>query len=133
MVVVPFVCAAADRETFQHPITWMSKTQLFWQVNLYGDVIVGSLGALRASQGQFNGTVSNCLLNNNNRYPFGTPVTGLTHADTPEPGEAFYYLVKPDPSWCFSWGTGSPAEVPGAGGDRDLDLAYDPHVCPSIY
>jgi hypothetical protein len=37
-----------------------------------------------------------------------------------------------DPTYACSssWGTGSPAELPGAGGDRDADLALDPHTCP---
>ena len=28
---------------------------------------------------------------------------------------------------------GSPAEVPGAGGDRDADIPFDPNICPTQY
>ena len=46
---------------------------------------------------------------------------------------AFYYLLKTGftGSHClfYSWSTGSPAEKPGAGGNRDQDLALDPNGC----
>ncbi len=127
-VVVPFVCPIADRDPFPRTITWVSKTEVSWQDNIgISDAILGDLDALRAAQGQFNGTVLGCVAND------ASTSSGFTHAAVPAPGTAFYYLVKTFISLCSSWGTGSPAEVPGAGGDRDLDLAYDPHVCPSFF
>ena len=128
MVVVPVVCPPADVEPLPVPILWASDTEVVWDAVPYSDAIRGDLDALRTSQGQFNGTVLGCM---------GNQITGVdfmrfTDADTPLPGEAFYYLVKQDVG-CNSWSTLSPAEDPGAGGNRDIDLAYDPHICPSYY
>jgi hypothetical protein len=50
-----------------------------------------------------------------------------------EPKRGVHYLAKEDISSCDSWGTGSPAEIPGAGGDRDADIPLDPDICPSFY
>ncbi len=130
LVVVPFVCPPIDRMPFPVPITWASKTQVSWGGDgTVSDAIRGDLGALRASHGQFNGSVLDCMEKN---IADGIP-RSFTHAGTPSPGEAFYYLVKEDISSCDSWGTGSPAEVPGAGGDRDADIPLDLDICPSFY
>ena len=133
LVVVPLVCAPVDRVPFPDPITWASKTHadFGWRFDVSADAIRGDLGALRASQGQFQGTVLDCM--GNNIYATGSTNLNFTHAGTPSPGEAFYYLVKDDGHACASWGTGSTAEVPGAGGDRDLDIPYDPNICPAYY
>jgi hypothetical protein len=51
----------------------------------------------------------------------------------PAPGNGFYYLAREaGPTYACgpSWGTGSPAELPGRDGDRDADLALDPNQCP---
>jgi hypothetical protein len=131
LAVVPFVCPAADLEPLPVPILWASDTEVVWDAVPYTDAIRGDLGALRASQGQFNGTVLGCM-GNQIQTASGDVFTRFTDADTPLPGEAFYYLVRQD-NPCRSWSTLSPAEVPGAGGNRDIDLAYDPHICPSYY
>jgi hypothetical protein len=91
------------------------------------DAIRGDLDALQANKGQFNGTVRLCLLN-------GIYTDNFVDGTAPNPGQGFYYLVKEvgSPPVCGfnSWRTGSPAEVPGAGGDRDTDIALDPNACP---
>jgi hypothetical protein len=49
------------------------------------------------------------------------------------PGTGLYYLVRaggPVPECARTWGTGVPQELPGAGGNRDADLALDPDTCP---
>jgi hypothetical protein len=127
MVVVPFVCPPADLQPLPVPILWTNDTEVVWNNGgTLSDAIRGDLGALRASQGQFDGTVLGCMVNDIS----GNGLTRFTDAGTPPPGEAFYYLVRED-FHCRSWSTGVPAEVPGAGGNRDVDLAYDPHICPS--
>ena len=133
LVVVPLVCAPVDRVPFPDPIIWESKTLVVFghRFDVSADAIRGDLGALRASQGQFHGTVLDCMVNN--VYATGSSNLHFTHAGTPSPGQAFYYLVKDDDQACASWGTGSPAEVPGAGGDRDADIPYDPNICPMYY
>ena len=132
-VVVPFACAPADREPFPDPIVWPNKTHVAWGDGhgTGADAIRGDLGALRTSQGQFNGTILNCMVNNSNATGSSDP--GFTDINFPSPGQAFYYLVKEDGNACATWGTGSPAEVPGAGGDRDADIPRDPHICPMSY
>jgi hypothetical protein len=92
------------------------------------DVIRGDLGALRTNNGQFNGTVEACLGND-------VAVSSIADATTPAPTAGKYYLVRgagPAP-YCnagHSWKTGAAAEKPGAGGDRDADIALDPDGCP---
>ncbi|HEX5041329.1 MAG TPA: hypothetical protein VFV75_00380 [Candidatus Polarisedimenticolaceae bacterium] len=122
-VVVPLVCQSIDPEPFPQTITWASKSEVVWTYTLNRvNAIRGDLDALRASGGQFEGTVQLCLLD---RYD-----QRFTDATLPNPGQAFYYLVKhfdSSPVCGFdSWGTGSPAEVPG----RDTEIPLDPDTCP---
>ncbi|HEX5043626.1 MAG TPA: hypothetical protein VFV75_12010 [Candidatus Polarisedimenticolaceae bacterium] len=127
-VVVPLVCQSIDPAPFPTPITWAADYEVVWTYTTHRvDAIRGDLDALRASGGQFNATVQLCLLND-------TYEDSFTDAVVPDPGEGFYYLVRQvdsAPVCGFdSWRTGSPAEVPGAGGDRDADIALDPDTCP---
>jgi hypothetical protein len=133
LVVVPLVCAPIARVPFPDPIVWESKTHVVFgnSFDVSADAIRGDLGALRASQGQFHGTVLDCMVNN--VHATGSTNLNFTHEGTPSPGQAFYYLVKDDGHTCASWGTGSTAEVPGAGGDRDSDIPLDPNICPANY
>ena len=113
---------------FSDSITWASNAQVVWPLvgSRYVDAIRGDLAALRASGGQFAGTVQLCLLND-------IDVSAFTDGTLPNPSQGFYYLVKRAgyyPCDFDSWGTGSSAEVPGAGGDRDADIALDPDTCP---
>jgi hypothetical protein len=127
-VVVPLVCQSIDPAPFPEPITWAGHGQMVWTYTPHPvDAIRGDLDALQANKGQFNGTVRLCLLN-------GIYTDNFVDGTAPNPGQGFYYLVKEvgSPPVCGfnSWRTGSPAEVPGAGGDRDTDIALDPNACP---
>jgi hypothetical protein len=62
-------------------------------------------------------------------------VSSVNDAIAPGAGAGKYYLVRPaGPSaYCNAtptWRTGVAAENPGAGGDRDADMALDPDACP---
>ena len=124
-VVVP--CSSTEPVPLTSLITWTSKDRVHWAYDRNRfDAIRGDLDALRASGGQFEGTVQVCLRNDD----FATE---LTDGTLPSSGQAFYYLVRLQAVVICgpgSWGTGSPAEVPGAGGDRDADIALDPAACP---
>jgi hypothetical protein len=126
-VEVPFACPSIDRVPFASSIGFVDKTQVSWQPVGGVRAIRGDLGALLASGGQFNRTVDDCL--RNGMWDF------FVDSDVPAPGKALYYLVKRHDSvpvcTLDSWGTGSPAEVPGAGGDRDEDIPADPDTCGS--
>ena len=99
---------------------------LSWQADTRFAAVRGDLGALRASGGDFAGSVQTCLA----RSSFDDVLFDDT---VPGPGDGFYYLLKTGftGSHClfYSWSTGSPAEKPGAGGNRDQDLALDPNGC----
>jgi hypothetical protein len=113
---------------FAQQVGFAGKTQFSWTSAALVDVIRGDLGALRGSGGQFNGTVEACLGND-------VSVSSVTDGTTPSAGAGKYYLVRgagPSP-YCnasHSWKTGAAAEKPGAGGDRDDDIALDPDACP---
>ncbi len=103
--------------------------QVSWDAPAAVDLVRGDLDALRASGGDFQGTVVAC--ENDSFYE-------VSYAGTPTdpdlvPGKGFYYLAReagPNYACSSSWGTESPSELPGAGGDRDADLALDPQTCP---
>jgi len=126
--VVTVPCPAVP-PPFTKTLLFHDPGVLLWDV--YGstapvDVVRGDLGALRGSGGQFAGTVQTCLLSHARDYRV---------IDTAQPAaaQAFYYLVRAgdmSPDCARSWGTGVPQEAPGAGGDRDADLASDPATCP---
>ena len=131
-VVVPLVCPSITPVPFEATLLFSSQVHGYWEGLSYphrGDAIRGDLLAVRASGGQFDDTVDVCVVNNG--------FLEFEDATVPGPGGAFYYLVKEDGYAVLcgqhSWGTGSPAEAPGAGGDRDADLALDPRVCPRSF
>jgi hypothetical protein len=102
-------------------------TVLFWHTTTVVDVVRGDLGTLRASGGNFEGSVETCLASRYN-------ANALSDPSIPPPGENWYYLIRESnryPGCTFhSWTTGSPAEVPGGGGTRDEDIALDMDHCP---
>jgi hypothetical protein len=122
-IVVTVPCAPPLFNTLRFTL---SKWYLTWDVPAPVDVLRGDLDALRANGGNFQGTVIAC----------SRPCCGMiAYAGDDEPplGSGFYYLAREaGPTYACgpSWGTGSPAELPGAGGDRDADLALDPNQCP---
>ena len=115
-------CVAPLFSTLRFDFNWW----LTWDVPAGVEVLRGNLDALRANGGDFQGTVIVCEVN-------GSSYWGAWVGDEPAPGNGFYYLAReagPTYRCGPSWGTGSPAELPGAGGDRDADLALDPNQCP---
>jgi hypothetical protein len=128
LVTVPCPSTGNARAPFGQAVGFASKTQFSWPAAESVDVIRGDLGALRSSAGQFNGTVEACLAND-------MSVSSVNDAIAPGAGAGKYYLVRPaGPSaYCNAtptWRTGVAAENPGAGGDRDADMALDPDACP---
>jgi hypothetical protein len=127
-VLVPFVCQVIEPAAFDGTLLFNDSTHLAWtSTPVRPDAIRGDLGALRASGGQFDGTVQACVIND----AFGS---GFVDTTIPPAGQAFYYLAKEDsssrPCVLQSWSTFSPAEIPGAGGNRDADIPQDPDTCP---
>ncbi len=114
--------------TFPHTLRFDSKTLLSWGAVTGFDALRGDLDALRVSHGNFDNTVETCL---------GDDLDGgsLGDAVLPLPGKGLYYLLRqaqaalPACGYYPSWSTGSSAEVPGTGGNRDQDLASDPDTC----
>ena len=99
---------------------------LSWGAGTRFAAVRGDLGALRASGGNFTGSVQTCLARSRDGDV-------LFDDMVPGPGEGLYYLLKTGftGSHCqfYSWSTGSAAEAPGAGGNRDQDLALDTNGC----
>jgi hypothetical protein len=126
LVTVP---CATEPPPFPHVLrfeSWYAVSWGTWGTLARVDLLRGDLLALRASGGAFQGTVLECMANDKiDRWDFDD-------AD-PAPGGGWYYLAREagaSPGCPRSWGTGVPQEIPGAGGDRDADLAADPNVCP---
>jgi hypothetical protein len=119
------VPCAASPLPFSQEIGFL-RDRLTWESPARVDVVEGDLDALRASQGQYQGTVLGCREDS-------ALTTGASPEGLPPPGSGRYYLVRAEglsPGCAGSWGTRVPQELPGAGGDRDADLALDPDTCP---
>jgi hypothetical protein len=111
---------------FDQTLAFENAGFMSWGSTALVDAVRGDLGLLRAGGGQFNGTVEVCFVNDAN-------LLGFSDWDLPPAGAGWYYLVRPGgptPACTRSWGTGFLAEKPGAGGDRDADLALDANTCP---
>ena len=97
-----------------------------WGGNLSVKVVRGDLNALRSSGGITNVEAGGCLAN-------GTFVASVADNAAPSSGAAYYLLRTP--AACNVAASGSfgqaadPSEKPGAGGNRDGDIAADPHTC----
>jgi hypothetical protein len=86
-------------------------------------LIRGDLLSLRSSGGITN--VNQCLANDFS----GGSVTD----NAAPPSAAVYYLGRLVPTGCSlpaSYREGLASEKPGAGGNRDVDIAADPDACP---
>ena len=107
---------------FPYTIRFDSKSTLSWETPMPRvDFVRGSLGELRASGGNFVGTEDEEVVSSGASIDDPLP--------DPLSGEGKYYLLRgfnrynpPDRCTRYSWMTGSPAELPGAGGTRDEDL-----------
>ena len=124
LVTVP---CPANPTPFPHTVRFVNRDQLAWDARARVDVVRGDLAALRSAAGAFGGTVTGCVANDtvsDRVQEFGFPPPAPGTAVLPRPGGRIAATCA------RSWGTGAPAELPGAGGDRDADLALDPNTCP---
>ena len=90
-------------------------------------LVRGDLATLRSSGGVSNVDTGGCLSN-------GALVSSVADNSAIAPGAMVYYLVRA-PQLCNLLGSGSYAttftsEKPGAGGNRDTDIAADADACP---
>jgi hypothetical protein len=97
-----------------------------WGGNLSVKVICGDLNALRSSGGITNVSAGGCLAN-------GTFIASVVDNAAPSSGAAYYLLSTPaacNVAASGSFGQAADAsEKPGAGGNRDADIAADPDSC----
>jgi hypothetical protein len=95
-----------------------------WGATAIVDAIRGNLAALRASGGNFTGTLLACPANDLS----GVSIPG--DAIDPGPGGGLYYLLRPSASaYCnatIGYGSGAVKEAPG----RDVEIAADANACP---
>jgi hypothetical protein len=117
-------------EFFPYTIRFESKTVISWGTPATFGGYRGDLGAVRASGGNFAGTFDV------GSYGTGTSLT-VDAPWQPPPAQLAYYLLQgsrlgpPDRCTRYSYSTGSPAELPGAGGTRDEDFGEAPDPgCP---
>jgi hypothetical protein len=97
-----------------------------WGGNLNVRLVRGDLTTLRSSAGITNVATGGCLVNNGF-------VSSFTDNTVVAVGAPIYYLLT-TPSACNVTSSGSysmsvPKELPGAGGNRDVDIAADPDRC----
>jgi hypothetical protein len=94
-----------------------------WTSTASVDLVRGNLAALRASGGDYTGTVSSCLANN-------LTASGVADGSNPGAGGATYFLVRPTvAAFCNQtpgYTTNHPREAPG----RDAEIAADANACP---
>jgi hypothetical protein len=84
------------------------------------DVVRGELGVLRASDGDFEVATLWCLAD-------GSAGTSLIDGDTPDPGDAYWYLVRGvNCDAGGTWDSGGPAQQ----GSRDSEIAASAGACP---
>jgi hypothetical protein len=94
-----------------------------WPATATVDLVRGNLVALRASGGNYTGTVSTCLANN---------VTAAAVADgsSPGPGGATYYLVRPTVAPFCNQTPGYTTNHPREAAGRDAEIAASGNACP---
>ena len=94
-----------------------------WAATATVDLVRGNLVTLRASGGNYTGTVSKCAANNVN-------ATGVADGASPGAGGALYYLVRPTvATFCNQspgYTTNNPKETLG----RDAEIQADGNACP---
>ena len=94
-----------------------------WAVTATVDLVRGNLVALRASGGNYTGTVSTCAGNN-------VSANAIADGTSPGAGGSLYYLVRPtSAAFCNQspgFTTNHPKETPG----RDAEIQADGNACP---
>ncbi|HJQ97930.1 MAG TPA: hypothetical protein VJ826_06405 [Candidatus Polarisedimenticolaceae bacterium] len=94
-----------------------------WAATTTADLIRGNLSALRASGGNYTGTVAACLAND---------VTGTGVADGTNPGTAgaTYFLVRPTVAPFCNQTPGYTTNHPREAAGRDVEIGADGNACP---
>jgi hypothetical protein len=104
----------------------VGRTQLYWPVlgsEVGYDVIRGDLDLLNGAEGDYSSAIEACLAND-------LPATWLSFADSPEPGERWWFLVRAvDSSGALSYDS---LDYPSNGQveSRDSGILESPLSCP---
>jgi hypothetical protein len=94
-----------------------------WPATATVDLIRGNLVALRASGGNYTGTVSTCLANN-------VTATAVADGSSPGLGGATYYLVRPTVAPFCNQTPGYTTNHPKEAAGRDAEIAASGNACP---
>jgi hypothetical protein len=94
-----------------------------WPATATVDLIRGNLVALRASGGNYTGTVTTCLANN-------VTATAVADGSSPGPGGATYYLVRPTVAAFCNQTPGYTTNHPKEAAGRDAEIAASGNACP---
>jgi hypothetical protein len=94
-----------------------------WPATATVDLIRGNLVALRASGGNYTGTVSTCLANN-------VTATAVADGSSPGLGGATYYLVRPTVATFCNQTPGYTTNHPKEAAGRDAEIAASGNACP---
>jgi hypothetical protein len=94
-----------------------------WPATATVDVVRGNLVALRASGGNYTGTVSTCLANN-------VTATAVADGTSPGPGGATYYLVRATVAAFCNQTPGYTTNHPKEAAGRDAEIAASGNACP---
>jgi len=94
-----------------------------WAASASADVLRGNLIALRASGGNYTGTVSACVAND-------LSGTGVLDGSNPGAGGATYFLARPTVAAFCNQTPGYTANHPKEAPGRDAEIAADGNACP---
>ena len=94
-----------------------------WTATLPADVLRGNLIALRASGGNYTGTVATCLAND-------LVASGIADGSNPGAGGATYFLVRPTTAPFCNQTPGYTSNHPREAAGRDAEIAADGNACP---
>ncbi|HJQ97931.1 MAG TPA: hypothetical protein VJ826_06410 [Candidatus Polarisedimenticolaceae bacterium] len=94
-----------------------------WAVSASADLIRGNLAALRASGGNYTGTVAACLAND-------IAANGVADGSNPGAAGATYYLVRPISAPFCNQTPGYTTNHPREAAGRDVEIGADGNACP---
>ena len=94
-----------------------------WPASTTVDLVRGTLAALRASGGNYTGTVSSCLANN-------LSASGVADGSNPGAGGATYFLARPTVAAFCNQTPGYTTNHPREAAGRDPEIATDGNACP---
>jgi hypothetical protein len=94
-----------------------------WPASTTVDLVRGTLAALRASGGNYTGTVSSCLANN-------LSASGVADGSNPGAGGATYFLARPTVAAFCNQTPGYTTNHPREAAGRDAEIAADGNACP---